>query len=204
MKTILYLLTMGLLLAPAFPAPAADIAPDALVRSTVDEVLTVIRQNQDRQALRRLAEQKVLPHFDFKRMTQIAAGAAWRQANPAQQQALENGFRMLLVHTYTSALNLSAAGDQTVEVKPVQVKSDQNEVTVKTVAKDSGKQPIAIDYRMAKSADGWKVFDVVVENLSLVTNYRSSFTSEIGRSGIDGLIKVLDERNRTLAQSRDK
>lgn len=204
MKTILYLLTMGLLLAPAFPAPAADIAPDALVRSTVDEVLTVIRQNKDRQALRRLAEQKVLPHFDFKRMTQIATGAAWRQANPAQQQALENGFRMLLVHTYTSALNLSAAGDQTVEVKPVQVKSDQNEVTVKTVAKDSGKQPIAIDYRMAKSADGWKVFDVVVENLSLVTNYRSSFTSEIGRSGIDGLIKVLDERNRTLAQSRDK
>lgn len=202
MKTILHLLTMGLLLVPAYLVPAADIAPpDALVRSTVDEVLTVIRQNKDKQALRRLAEQKVLPHFDFKRMTQIATGAAWRQANPAQQQALENGFRMLLVHTYTNALSQSDAGKQTVEVKPVQVKPDQNEVTVKTVVKDPGKQPIAIDYRMVKSADGWKVFDVVVENLSLVTNYRSSFASEVGRSGIDGLIKVLDEKNRTLAKS---
>ena len=200
MKTILYLLMMGLLLAPVPSVLAPDTAPDALVRSTGEEVLTVIKQNKDRQALRRLAEQKVLPHFDFKRMTQIATGAAWRQANPAQQQALENGFRMLLVHTYTNALSQSAAGNQTVEVKPVQAKPDENEVTVKTVVKGPGKQPIAIDYRMAKSTGGWKVFDVVAEDLSLVTNYRSSFTSEVNRSGIDGLIKVLDEKNRTLAQ----
>jgi len=96
---------------------------------------------------------------------------------------------------------VSASGTQTIEVKPVQVKADQNEVTVKTTVKDPGKQPIAIDYRMANSAGGWKVFDVVVEDLSLVTNYRGTFASEVSRSGIDGLIKVLDEKNRTQAKS---
>ena len=85
-------------------AVAADVAPDAMVNSTVQEVLTVIKQNNDKQALREIAEQKVLPHFDFKRMTQLAVGRAWRDAKPEQQQALENGFRTLLVNTYTSAL----------------------------------------------------------------------------------------------------
>jgi len=201
MKTILNFVLMWLLIIPGAAVVAADSAPDALVKSTVDEVLAVIKQNKDKQALRALAEQKVLPHFDFKRMTQLAVGAPWRQANPAQQQALENGFRTLLVNTYTNALSVSATGSQTVEVKPAQAKAGQDEVVVKTTVKDSGKPPIAIDYRMAKSADGWKVFDVVVENLSLVTNYRGTFASEVSRSGIDGLIKVLDEKNRTLAKS---
>jgi len=199
-KTFFYSLTMGLLLYPVSPMLAVDIAPDALVRSTVDEVLTVIRQNNDKQALRQLAEQRVLPHFDFRRMTQLAMGPAWRQANPEQQQALEDGFRTLLVNTYTNALSGSAAGKQTVEVKPVQVKPDANDVTVKTMAKEPGRQPVAINYHMARSAGGWKVYDVVVEDLSLVTNYRASFASEVSRSGIDGLIKVLGEKNRTLAK----
>ncbi len=201
MKTILYFLMMWLLLIPAPVVLAADAAPDALVKSTVDEVMAVIKQNKDKQALRALAEQKVLPHFDFKRMTQLAVGAPWRQANPAQQQALENSFRTLLVNTYTNALSLSATGNQTVEIKPAQVKADQNEVTVKTTVKDPGKPPIAIDYRMARAADGWKVFDVVVENLGLGTTYRGTFPSEVSRSGIDGLIKVLDEKNRVLAKT---
>ena len=201
MKTILYFLMMWLLLIPAPAVLAADAAPDALVKSTVDEVMAVIKQNKDKQALRALAEQKVLPHFDFKRMTQLAVGAPWRQANPAQQQALENSFRTLLVNTYTNALSLSATGNQTIEIKPAQVKADQNEVTVKTKVKDPGKPPIAIDYRMARAADGWKVFDVVVEDLSLVTTYRGTFASEVSRSGIDGLIKVLDEKNRALAKT---
>ncbi len=201
MKTILNFLMMWLLIVPAPGALAADAAPDALVKATVDDVLAVIKQNKDKQALRALAEQKVLPHFDFRRMTQLAVGAPWRQANPAQQQALENAFRTLLVNTYTNALSVSATGSQTVEVKPAQAKSGQDEVIVKTTVKDSGKPPIAIDYLMAKSADGWKVFDVVVENLSLVTNYRGSFASEVSRSGVDGLIKVLDEKNRSLVKS---
>ncbi len=201
MKTILYFLTMWLLIIPVPAVRAADSAPDALVKSTVDEVMAVIKQNKDKQALRALAEQKVLPHFDFKHMTQLAVGTAWRQANPAQQQALENSFRTLLVNTYTAALSVSATGTQTVEVKPAQVKTGQNEVTVKTTVKDPGKPPVAIDYRMEKAADGWKVFDVVVEDLSLVTSYRGTFASEVSRSGIDGLIKVLDEKNRTLAKT---
>ena len=201
MKTILYFLMMWLLIIPAPAVVAANTAPDALVKATVDDVLAVIKQNKDKQALRALAEQKVLPHFDFRRMTQLAVGAPWRQANPAQQQALENSFRTLLVNTYTNALSVAMTGTQTVDVKPVQVKPDQNEVTVKTTVKDPGKQPIAIDYRMANGADGWKVFDVVVEDLSLVTTYRGTFASEVSRTGIDGLIKVLDEKNRTLAKS---
>ena len=193
--------TMLLLLMPAPAILAADTAPDALVKATVDEVLAVIKQSKDKHTLRTLTEQKVLPYFDFKRMTQLAVGRAWRDASPAQQQALENSFRTLLVNTYTSALSQSASGNQTVEVKPVQLQSGQNEVTVKTLVKEPGKEPIAIDYRMANSAAGWKVYDMIVENLSLVTNYRGSFASEIGRSGIDGLIKVLEEKNRALAKT---
>jgi phospholipid transport system substrate-binding protein len=200
MKTALHCLAAYLVVL-ASSVIAADITPDAMVKSTVDEVLAVINQNKDKQALRQLAEQKVLPHFDFKRMTQLAMGTSWRQANPAQQQALENSFRTLLVNIYTSALSMSASGNQTVEIKPRQAKVDGNEVTIKTVVKDTGKQPVAIDYHMEKSADGWKVFDVVVEDLSLVTNYRGSFSTEVNRSGIDGLIKVLEEKNRTLAKS---
>jgi phospholipid transport system substrate-binding protein len=199
MKTFLHFLAAYLLVA-ACSVTAADITPDAMVKSTVDEVLAVIKQNKDKQALRQLAEQKVVPHFDFKHMTQLAVGTAWRQANPAQQLALENSFRTLLVNIYTSALSMSSSGNQTVEIKPGQAKPDGDEVTVKTVVKDPGKQPVAIDYRMEKSADGWKVFDVVVENLSLVTNYRGSFSTEVNRSGIDGLIKVLEDKNRTLAK----
>ena len=200
MKTSLHFFAAYLLVVVC-SVTAADITPDAMVKSTVDEVLVVIKQNKDKQALRQLAEQKVLPHFDFKRMTELAMGTSWRQANPAQQQALENSFRTLLVNIYTSALSMSASGNQTVEIKPAQVKPGENEVTVKTVVKDTGNQPVAIDYHMGKLADGWKVFDVVVENLSLVTNYRGTFSTEVNRSGIDGLIKVLEEKNRTLAKS---
>ena len=187
------------LLVAACSAIAAESAPEAMVRSTVDEVVAVIKQTKDRHALRQLAEQKVLPHFDFKRMTQLAVGPGWKQASPTQQQALEIGFRTLLVNTYTSALSAGVSGNSTIEVKPPQ--SQQNEVTVKTVVKEPGKQPVNIDYRLERAPDGWKVYDVVVEGLSLVTNYRSSFASEINRTGIDGLIKVLEDKNRSLAKA---
>jgi phospholipid transport system substrate-binding protein len=179
---------------------AADVAPDAMVKSTVDEVLAVIKQNKDKRALREIAEQKVLPHFDFKRMTQLAVGRAWREATPTQQEALESGFRTLLVNTYTSALSTTATGSEKVDVKPVKAAPDQKEVTVKTTVTDANRQAIPVDYRLERAGDGWKVTDVVVENLSLVTNYRGTFASEISRSGIDGLIKVLEEKNRTVAK----
>ncbi len=199
MKTIARILGLCFLLG-SFAVRAADTAPDALVRTTVDEVLSVIKQSKDKRTLHDLAEKKVLPHFDFQAMTRLAVGKSWREANPDQQKKLENAFRGLLVSTYTTALSQNAASDATVDVKPLQVKPDQNDVTVKTVAKQSGRQPVAIDYRMTRSSSGWKVFDVIVENLSLVTNYRDSFAAEIGRSGIDGLIKAIEAKNQKLAE----
>src|SRR5262245_56975459 len=127
-------------------------------------------------------------------MTQLAAGRSWSQASAAQQEALEKAFRSLLVRTYIAALTRTS-GDAKVDVKPVTAASG-DDVVVKTMASEPGKQPVQIDYRMARTPGGWKVYDVVVENLSLVTSYRSSFQSEIARSGVDGLIKTIEDRNR--------
>src|SRR4051812_33723623 len=126
LKRTLQVLAAGLLLV-AGAVSGAETAPDALVKSTVDEVLTVIKQNKDKNALREIAQQKVVPHFDFKRMTQSAVGRAWRDATPAQQQALENGFRTLLVNTYTNALTTAATGSESVDVKPVKVGAGESE-----------------------------------------------------------------------------
>lgn len=182
-----------------FGAGAADGGPDALVRSVSEEVLAVIRTTKDKPTLRKIAEQKVLPHFDFRTMTQLAVGQHWRQASPDQQKALEDAFRTLLVNTYTAALNVAAIGKETVEIKPVEAKPGENDIIVRTMIRSPNRQPIPVDYRMQRTTNGWKVYDVIVENLSLVTNYRSSFASEIGRSGIDGLLKVLQAKNRELA-----
>jgi phospholipid transport system substrate-binding protein len=185
----------------SFSAGAAETSPEALVKSTADEVLAVIRTTKDKKALRDAAEKKVLPYFDFRAMTQLAVGKHWREATPAQQKALEEAFRTLLVNTYTASLNTAALGKEAVDVKPGDAKPGQTDVVVRTTVKTGNRQPIPVDYRMAKGPDGWKVYDVIVENLSLVTNYRSSFASEIQRSGIDGLVKALETKNRELAQN---
>ena len=174
-------------------------APDAVVKSMVDEVLSVIKTNKDRRLLSEVVDKKVLPNFDFQAMTRMAVGRAWRDASPAQQQSLENAFRALLVTTYSQALSQSSTADASVDVRPAVVKPADDDVTVKTFVKDSSRKPIAVDYRLAKAASGWKVYDVVVENLSLVTNYRSTFTNEISKTGIDGLIKALEAKNRQNA-----
>jgi phospholipid transport system substrate-binding protein len=198
--TRLLTLFCAALLGLSFSAGAAE-SPDVLVKSTADEVLSIIRTNKDKATLRRLAEQKVLPHFDFRAMTQLAVGQYWRQATPDQQKALEDAFRTLLVNTYTASLSTAATGKESVEVKPLEVKPGDNDITLRTVVRTPNRQPIAVDYRMSRTAGDWKVYDVIVENLSLVTNYRSSFASEIGRSGIDGLVKTLQSKNRELAQA---
>ena len=181
-------------------AALAQSVPDAMVKSTVDEVLGVIKVNKDRRALADVVEKKVLPHFDFQAMTRLALGRHWREASPAQQQSLENAFRGLLVTTYTQALAQSATPEQSVDVRPLAVKPADDDVTVKTFVKDAARKPLSIDYRLAKAGGAWKVYDVVVENLSLVTNYRSSFSTEIGKSGIDGLIKTLEAKNKHNAE----
>lgn len=177
----------------------AQTTPDAMVKSTVDDVLEVLKKTKDRQALRKAAEEKVLPKFDFKEMTRLAVGPGWRQASPEQQQALEREFRSVLVNTYTAAMSTAEGGNATVDVRPVPAgQAGQGDVTVKTVIRQSGKQPVAVDYRMSNSSGSWKVNDVMVENLSLVTTYRGTFSETIKKSGIDGLIKTLQDKNRSL------
>lgn len=178
----------------ALCAPAQETAPDALVKSLVSEVIEVVAQNKDPHALVQLAEKKVIAHFDFKRMTQLAVGRSWPQASAAQQEGLEHAFRTLLVRTYSTALT-QTSGKTRVDVKAANLSPGESETVVHTMVNEPGRKPFAIDYRMSKAPSGWKVYDVVVENLSLVTNYRSSFQSEISRSGIDGLIKVIEAKN---------
>lgn len=195
MKKIIALLVL-MVVSLVTPVAYAQTAPDVLVRSTVEEVLGVLKQNKDRRALQDIVEKKVLPHFDFRAMTQLAMGKAWRDASPAQQKSLENAFRTLLVRTYTTALADTAGVERTVEVKPLQLKPGEDYVTVRTVVKEAGRPPLSVDYRMTRTDKTWKVTDIVAENASLVINYRGTFNSEITRSGIDGLIKVLEDKNK--------
>ncbi|MBI3372132.1 MAG: ABC transporter substrate-binding protein [Betaproteobacteria bacterium] len=178
-------------------AIASNEAPDVLVKRTVEDVLGLIQHTPDRARLRQLAEQKVLPNFDFTEMTKLAVGTNWRKASPQQQQALESGFRTLLVNIYTTALSKSAkqGAERAVDVKPLPPNESRDEALVKTVVRESGGPPLAIDYRMASRDGGWKVYDVLVEGVSLVTNYRTSFDAEVSKGGVDGLIKALQQKN---------
>jgi phospholipid transport system substrate-binding protein len=206
MKTLISLMAMLTALA-ALPARGADIGPDELVRTTSLDVLAIIKQDKDfhggnQKKILELVDAKVLPHFDFTRMTRLAVGKNWRSATPEQQQALVKEFRNLLVRTYSSAL--SNYRDQQIEVKPLKLNPGDTEVTVRTQVVQAGAQPVQIDYGMEKTPQGWKVFDVIVAGVSLVTNYRSTFDKEIADGGIDGLIKSLTDKNRQLEQGADK
>lgn len=183
-------------------AQAEVIAPDVLIKTTVDDVLAIVKQDKDIKAgnqkkILELVDAKVLPHFDFVRMTRLAVGKSWRTATAEQQQALVAEFRNMLVRTYTKAFTVYR--DQTVEVKPIKMAADATEVTVRTSITKSGAQPIPVEYEMEKTANGWKAFDVSIEGVSMVTSYRGTFTSEIQEKGIDGLIKTLSDRNASAA-----
>jgi phospholipid transport system substrate-binding protein len=179
-------------------AHAGVVAPDVLIKKTVDEVIGIIKQDKDIQAgdpkkINALVDAKVLPHFDFMRMTQLAVGKYWRTATPEQKQALATEFRNMLVRTYTKVFTVYR--DQTVEMKPFRMESGDTEVTVKTAIIKPGSQPIPVDYEMKIAADGWKVFDISIEGVSMVMSYRGTFASEIQDGGIDGLIKTLSDKN---------
>jgi len=191
--------TFFLMLAMAWGAhsPAAlanNTPPDVLARTTTQEVLDILKQDKELQKanqakLYQLVEAKILPNFDFNRMTQLALGRHWPRATAQQKQALVTEFRNLLVRTYSSSL--TAFSNQTVEFKPLALKPEDTDVTVRSEIRQPGGQPIPIDYSMYKTAFGWKVYDVSIDSVSLVTNYRSSFAATIRQSGIDGLIKTL-------------
>ncbi len=176
----------------------AQEAPDAMVRKNTNEILAAIKADKglaagDQKKIEALANEKVLPYFNFVRMTQLAVGRNWKDANEAQKKSLIDEFRTLLVRTYSTSL--TQFRDQTIEVKPTKITAADTEVVVKTQINQPGGQAIPIDYSMEKSSGAWKVYDVLIDGVSLVTNYRSSFNTEIQKSGIDGLIKSMSERN---------
>jgi phospholipid transport system substrate-binding protein len=186
-------------------ASAQDLTPDALVKTVTQDVIAVIKQDKEIQAGNQkktiaLVEEKVLPHFNFTRMTALAMGVNWRKATPEQQQALVNEFRTLLVRTYSTAL--SAYRNQVIEVKPLRAKPDDADVMVRSEVKQSGTEPVTLDYSMEKTPNGWKVYDVAVGGVSLVTTYRDTFANEVRNVGVDGLIKALAEKNRQLETKR--
>jgi len=199
-----FFLLLALVSGFSTPVLAADTPPDVLARSTTQEVLAILKQDKEIQSgnlnkVYQLVEAKILPNFDFNRMTQLAVGKHWPRATANQKQALVTEFRNLLVRTYSSSL--TAFTNQTVEFRPLTMKPDDTDVTVHSEIRQPGGQPIPIDYSMYKTSFGWKVYDVSIDGVSLVTNYRASFASTIRQSGIDGLIKTLaDKSARSVAQ----
>ena len=188
----------SLLVVTALPTLAQETAPDQLVRTTTTEVLAALKADKDLAAgdpvkMEKLANEKILPYFNFTRMTQTTVGRSWREATDAQKAALTAEFRKLLVRTYSSSL--VQYRNQTIEVRPLKLAATDSEIVVKTQINQPSGQPIPIDYSMERTKDGWKVFDVLIDGVSLVTNYRSSFATEIKNGGIDGLVKSLAERN---------
>jgi len=181
-------------------ATAQDLAPDALVRSISEDLRAAIRQDKaiqagDTRKLAALVEARVMPHFDFRRTTQIALGTHWRHASPEQQEELTREFRALLVRTYSGAL--ASYRDQAIEYRPLRMRPGDSEVTVRTIVRQSGAEPIVIEYDMERAAVDWKVYDVRVSGISLVATYRSSFAEEVRNHGIDGLIQTLAAKNRS-------
>lgn len=201
-KVLLTVFAFSLVAVGSLGARAQDLAPDALVRRTTDEIISSIHKDKELASNSRklldLVDAKVLPHFNFTRMTMLAVGRPWRDASQAQRDQLVRGFRTLLVRTYSTALEQYS--DQTIDVKPAATKTDESETTVRTQINQKAGPPIPMDYRMEKTPQGWKVFDVTVEGVSIVTTYRSTFASEVSKGGIDGLIKTISDQNSRLEQ----
>jgi len=195
----LFALACAIFLAPQHVL--AQEAPDALVKRVTEEVLTIVRtdkdiQNGNTKRVLELVEQKVVPNFNFQRMTALALGREWRKATPDQQKRLSDEFMTLLVRTYSNAL--TGYKDEKIRYKPLKMAATDTDVVVMTEVLQPGGRPIQLDYNLEKTANGWKVYDVIVGGISLVTNYRESFAQEVRNGGIDGLIKTVAAKNKSL------
>ncbi|MDP2249164.1 MAG: ABC transporter substrate-binding protein [Hydrogenophaga sp.] len=183
----------------SLPALAQDEAPDALVKRISSDVLASVKadpaiQDGDVNRIVALVDAKILPSVNFTRMTSSAVGRFWRQATPEQQKQLQDEFKILLVRTYSGALG--EVKDQTVTFKPMRSKPEDTEVVVRSEVRGKG-EPIQLDYRMEKTANGWKIYDINVLGVWLVETYRTQFAQEINAKGIDGLIASLVQRNKS-------
>ena len=182
------------------PLVWAQSDPLQLVKQTADGVLQKVvdnreKLNEDPTLIYVLVSDEVLPHFDFSQMTRSAMGKYWRRASDAQKAVIEEQFKQMLIRTYGVAL-LNYSG-QEIQYFPVKASADEKRVTVETKVSEVKSGPeIPVDYRLVQNGNSWKVYDVVIDGMSLVSNYRSSFSGEIRRSGIDGLIKTLQNHNK--------
>lgn len=191
----------GLLLLMLFSGAlwAAVKPPQEVVQDTSAQMLSALRQNyaalkQDSSQIYGLVDQIVLPNFDFELMSRWVLGRAWQQASPDQRHRFTEEFRTLLVRTYAKAL-LEYANEE-VRVPPQPGAANGNEATIKTEVRLKAGQPIQINYSMHLGNDAWKVYDVTVDGVSLVTNYRGTFATQIRDSGLDAVIADLQQRNR--------
>lgn len=180
---------------------AAEEGADALVKRISQEIITIAKTDKsiqagDRDKIEAVVEEKILPHVDFARMTSLAVGRNWRDASADQQKQLITEFRTLLVHTYSGAI--SQIKDQNVEFKPFRAAPEDTEVEVKSMVTQPRGEPLQLSYRLAKSATGWKIYDINILGAWLVETYKGSFAAEVKKTGIDGLLKVLIEKNKKL------
>ncbi len=185
----------------------AQEAPDALVKRVSEEILDLAKTDKQIQAgnqhrIMEVVQAKVLPHVDFQRMTASAAGRYWREATPEQQASLTGEFKTLLIYTYSGAI--AQIRNQKLEFKPMRAAPDDTDVEVRTSVIQQRGEPIQLNYRLEKSPSGWKIYDVNILGAWLVETYKGSFSAEIQKGGIDGLIKALAERNKRLAANPPK
>jgi phospholipid transport system substrate-binding protein len=197
---ILVTIVLGLLWSSLPWASAEDAT--ALVKRTTEQMLSTLQAkrsevDRDPSIIYGMIESVVVPHFDFDRITQGAVGQSWRDATPAQKRALTDGFKRVLVRTYARSI-LGYSGEE-IRYLPAKPGRQPSSVTVSTEIRAAGSAPIPVDYRMHSVGGDWKVYDVVINNASLVGNYRTSFATEIRQAGIDGLIaKIGDMNNRSV------
>lgn len=185
----------------------AEEAPDVLIKRVSEEVLDIIRKDKDVQSgntkrILELVDAKVLPYFNFQHMTALAVGKDWRKATPQQQQQLMTEFKTLLVRTYSNAL--TSYRDQTVRYKPYKGNPGDTEALVRTEVVQPGNKPVQVDYNLEKTDNGWKVYDVTVAGISLVTNYREAFAQEVRNGGVEGLIQAIANKNKSLEANSGK
>ena len=188
-----------LLAAPA--AQSQDVAPDMLIKNLSTEVIAEVRRDKGIQAgdaarIAALVDAKIVPHFDLRRTTQLAVGPSWRRATPEQQERLMQEFKTLLVRTYSGAL--ASYRDQAIEFRSLRAAAGDTEVTVKSLIRQSGAEAIAVEYDLARVSAQWKIFDMRIGGISLVATYRSSFADEVRNHGVDGLIGLLERKNRQI------
>jgi phospholipid transport system substrate-binding protein len=197
-SAVMRLLALMLSLSFAVSAAAQELSPDELVRKVTTDVLDSIKsdtqlQAGDRKKALALAEQKILPHVDFREAATLAMGKSWYTATPAQQEQVVKEFRQMLVRIYSNAIDVYRG--QTLKVLPLRMPPGATDVTVRNQYLREGRPPVPVEYAMKKTPEGWKIYDISVEGVSLVLTYRAEFESIVRASGVDGLLKRLQQKN---------